>query len=489
MNFFKGSSSPYSDLVAAANEGSNYKVAQLLRGWKPPISEFRSDLLTKVLAQINPQKSAAAYVQVVIDIINLATTADQLLLVSDALATMASGATDLSQVDRVPDLMVRLSSAFGLMAQDTGDYAGTCGLMVDMVDVLNAQYAAQATDGPAEIRGVRGRFETQRLGGFRGTRLTALHVECLRQCIVARRRTLHERVAQTVLGVEFASFGRQGGALCAKQFMAYRYYAGMVYAALGDRLSLEQAQRQWMLVFSMPGKFASAIQLAAYRRMLLLTVILDGTRFRLPSFYPPTHSRALETNAGTYSGIAEACVGAKSMATALARVKEAQRMLDRDGNLGLANMLVSSLPMHFVRRLGRVYSTMRLGQLTEAIGFGAHPLANSSEGPDALARLLAQIIQANDENSQMVSLATNDEPIVGAHTVVRFSPAYATLSSLPNVPVAAGSERVAVEQQLAGILQTQVAETRALHEKLVQLDRHLALSSEYAANSREQTTN
>ncbi|KAJ1882980.1 hypothetical protein H4R99_001210 [Coemansia sp. RSA 1722] len=482
MNFFK-SASPYDSLLSAAADNKHAVVLNLLRNWdKPGISEFRHDVLSTVLSQVNPQTNSLVYVQVAVDIIKLANSVEQLMLASDAIAAMADGSIDFVQLNRVPKMMARLTEALGRAAQLSGDYAGMCQRLVDMVGVVNAQHLAH--DDGAGISGVMtAPFKTQRLGGFKGIRLTLLHIECLRQCIVARTRTLHQSVVQLVINVDFASFGQQSGER-AKLYMQFRYYAGMVYAALGDKQSMEHAQRQWMLVFSMPGKFASAIQLAAYRRVLLVTATLDGSRFRLPQFFAPTHVRALETNAGTYTSIAEACSGSKSMHRVLARVEEARRTLVRDANVGLADALVNSLPGLFVRRLSAVYSSMRLGQLAQTIGFGAHPLANTTNGPDGLAQSLAVLIQNIDDGTVILE---GDRPY-GASTVVRFAPSFDSLSSVPGASQA-GVDRATMEMRLSTALQKQVEETKQLHEKLVRLDRHLALSTEYAANSREQLTN
>ncbi|KAJ2781721.1 hypothetical protein GGI15_003140 [Coemansia interrupta] len=412
----------------------------------------------------------------------LALNSRQVEMTKQALAAICNGSVQMAQVARVHELIDRLARALGHMATSKNDIPAVCELAIDMVDVMNAQMASQMRD---DTQGAS--FVKQTLGSSKGIRLTPLHIECLRLCILARRRALHEQVARTILDVEFASFGLQSGDTRAQAFMQYCYYAGMIYAALADDASLKKAQKQWMLTFAIPGKFASSIQLEAFKKLTLVKLILDGKPVKLPSFFAPTHVKAIEGPATIYSGIADAFTGTKSMARALSAVREKQVFINKDDNEGLAELMVQRMPALFIKRMGEIYSSMRLGTLAKAIGFDVHPLASHISNADELATILARFIESMNDDS--VTVVQQDGSPIDASSTVRFSPACATLSSVPNAPVLSASERIAIEQQWSERIQSQVAQTEALRHKLVHLDRHIALTDEYVNNSREQASN
>ncbi|KAJ1724335.1 hypothetical protein LPJ53_001418 [Coemansia erecta] len=476
-----GSSSPYDELLSASEKKPGL-VANAVRNWQTPIREFNEGIFASALERANPQQNPLAYVQITIDMMVLSLHGRQIEMTKQALASICNGSVQMVQVARVHELIDRLARALGHMATSNNDIPDVCGLVVDMVDVMNAQMVSQMRDDTQEAG-----FVKQTLGSSKGIRLTPLHIECLRLCILARRRALHERVVRTILDVEFASFGLQSGEARAQAFMQYRYYAGMIYAALADDASLRMAQKQWMLTFAIPGKFASSIQLEAFKKLTLVNLMLDGKPVKLPAFFAPTHVKAIEGPATLYSKIADDFVGTKSMARALSKIRASQNHLANDNNAGLAGLMVQRMPAQFIKRMGNIYSSMRLGTLAKAIGFDAHPLANHISNVNEIATILAQFIESMNDDS--VTVVQQDGSPIDVSSIVRFAPVCATLSSVPNAPALSANERIAIEQQWSERIQVQVAQTEALRFRLVHLDRHIALTDEYVSNSREQVSN
>ncbi|KAI7822741.1 hypothetical protein BX661DRAFT_187073 [Kickxella alabastrina] len=476
--------SAYNGLILAAAEGAG-NLVQLVRGWQTPLREFQADVLSSALGQASLQASSLVFVQIVIDAANLATTAEHYKLVEAAMVRIGSGEVQFADVVRVPEMLQRLTGALERLAGALGDYAQVGRLLADIVEALNSQMAA---DGISEQPGKA--LRRQRLGGGSGIRLTPLHVECVRQCVLARRRALSERVAQTVVSVPFAALGNFVSGDRARAMMEFRLYGGMVCASLGSDAAWVEAQRQWSLVFALPGRHTSAIQAAAFKRLTLAHIMLDGSRARLPKFLASQHARAIELSAKYYALLADACVGAKTLAPAMARLSEMRRVLTVDQNAALAEAVIMRLPAHVIRRVGTIYSSIRLGQLADTIDFSVHPLADSSGGKDRLAASLARFIRTMGDPCVVVDDESDGgggaAPPVSASTTVRFVPARATLPALPNMAAPSAAERIVTEQQWAEAIQAKIAETEQLRERLNRLDRHLALTDEYAANSREQ---
>ncbi|KAJ2327655.1 hypothetical protein GGI00_004404 [Coemansia sp. RSA 2681] len=462
MNLFRGGSA-YNSLVSAAERGAAGKaqgpLISLLQNWRAPLEEFSADELTRALGRVDPAQSTLAFAQIAVDCAALARTSEQFGLAAQALRRVAAEGRLEALLQAFPAMLQRLADA----AARAGDAALACELLADMAEALIAHMAADQ------------KIKDDGLGRRGGVRLTAVHVECVRQCVLARRAALHRRVAARVLGVRLDALGACfGAAVRGRALVEYSLYGGMVYAALGAD---DDALRAWQRVFAVPARHVSAIAVAAFKRRALLHVAARGSRARLPAFYAAVHARALEAQAAAYVALADACcpAGVASLAPALARIGDMRGALAADENAGLADRLVHALPAHFVRRCGDVYASLRVDRLADLIGFSAHPLAAAGAStPGGVAGALARYIRAMDDPT--VVLDAGD-------AVVRFVPARATVSALPNAALAvvvAGAER-----QWAEAVAAKVAEATALRLRLEELDRHLALTKEYAIGSRD----
>ncbi|KAJ2836312.1 COP9 signalosome complex subunit 3 [Coemansia sp. 'formosensis'] len=473
MNLFR--SSAYNNLVSVAERGplnlakTQTVLVPLLQGWRAPLEEFNADELTRALSRVDPATCTLAYAQIVVDSVLLCRTAEQAEVAAQAVRRLAAEGR-LEQLQEYAPMLQRLADALGRL----GDHALACGLLADVAESLIAQMAADqiSTDDDA----------VQRLGGRSsgGVRLTPVHVECVRKCVLARRTVLHQRVAARVLGVPLdalgtlVSSGQRGRA-----FMEYSYYGGMVHAALGAH---DEALLAWQRVFALPARHVSAISVAAYKRRTLLHVARHGTKPRLPSFFAAVHARAIEGHAAAYVGLADACcpAGVASLAPAVAKLADMRSILANDENAGLAALLEHALPAHYIRRCGAVYAALTVQRLAELIGFSAHPLVAPQRMRGVV---LAEPIDVGAALAQYIR-EMDDPAVVLDGPVVRFLPTRATASPLlPNAAlVGAGAERL-----WADAVQRKVAEAQALRVRLEGLDRHLALTKEYAVASRDKS--
>ncbi|KAJ2102221.1 COP9 signalosome complex subunit 3 [Coemansia sp. RSA 922] len=475
MNLFR--STAYNSLVSVAERAplslarTQTVLVPILQGWRTPLDEFNADELNRALGRVDPAQCTLAYAQIAIDCVVLCRTVEQAGLAAQAVRRLAAEGR-LEQFQEYPAMLQRLSDAVGRI----GDHALACELLADVAESSIAQMAADPIS--------TGLDPVQRLGRSSGVRLTPVHIECARQCILARRTALHQRVASQVLGVPLDALGSLvGGGHRGRAFLEYSFYSGMVFAALG---AADEALRAWQRVFALPARHVSAIAVAAYKRRTLLHVARHGTKPRMPAFFAAIHARAIEGHAAPYVALAEVCCppGIASLAPALAKIADMRSVLAADENAGLAQHLVHELPAHYIRRCGQVYSSLHVDRLAELIGFSAHPLvAVRSRGggigtePAGVAAALARYIRAMNDPSVVL----DDSPSM----VVRFMPVRATVSALPNSALLGGEH--GAERQWAEAVQQKVAEASALRVRLEELDRHLALTKEYVVGSRDKT--
>ncbi|KAJ2354036.1 hypothetical protein GGF43_003348, partial [Coemansia sp. RSA 2618] len=384
---------------------------------------------------------------------------------------------ELAQLEACPELMERLALALDRAGLVAKDHARVGEALVELVARVNRQMAETQEHVSSKSKG-KGVARTEQLAANaqRGVRLTPLHIECLKQSLLAQRRDLHERVMRDVVLVRLDAIGHLLTKPKARSFMEYHLYAGMVCVGVDE---FELATRMWQLVFALPAKHASAIQVAAYKRLLLLSLATSGQKARLPTFFANSHARVLESNAMAYVALADQ-FSSKLMSQAVIKIQDMQGQLERDGNWALAMRLVNMMPRHFIKRVGSAYASLGIQQLMDITGFSAHPLA--SRASDPYAALVLYIREMNDDSVVVVQ-----SPGAAARTaVVNFSDARATMSMVSGHDSTAA--QIQNEQQWAELIESKVRQIDELQQYLTKLDHHLALTKEYISSSRDQST-
>ncbi|ORX65893.1 hypothetical protein DL89DRAFT_260578 [Linderina pennispora] len=218
-----------------------------------------------------------------------------------------------------------------------------------------------------------------------------------------------------------------------------------------------KAIQLWKLVFAVSLQNVSAIQVATYKRLVLISLLEHGKKPRLPSFYPNVHVRDIEAASDAYVSLADAYAN-DSTPMVLQRLASMSRQLSADENASLAQRVLRRLPLHQIRKTADVYASMRLVQLAEKIGFASHPLADGRNVVQALAEYIAEM---QDPAVQL----QGDVVVVG---------------SCRNHGMA--GDALDIEARWAAKIKDKVEETERLRNRLAELDQHLALTEDCSGN-------
>ncbi|KAJ2398992.1 COP9 signalosome complex subunit 3 [Coemansia sp. RSA 2559] len=458
--------SQYNQLINAAE--SSPELVNLLHDWRGPLTDYNADVFISILDSLNPTRHTLVYTQVLVDALNLAATTDEFATLAEPLSALSKQA-QFEQLAQFPEMLRRLVHVIQRVAQLSENNVYACGVLVDMVDTLNEQMALTRLP-PISVDDIKQHKQRLGAGSNNGVRLTPLHIECLRLCLLANRRTLHERVSQTVLATRLDAIGRLDGQRL-RPFLEYHYYAGMVYIGLQQT---EQALHMWRMVFAVPTRHVSAIQIETFKRFTLAHALVHGSRGSLPPMFVPAHVRPIESQATAYVALADACAS-KQIGLAVKTLHDVHRELSNDGNLGLATRLINELPAHCVRHCAGVYTRLPLERLAQVISFAEHPLGNISQRGGAEAAL-GRYIQRMDD--PCVVLEDSDGVMA-----VRYVNARATVS-----PTFGNSETprgVPLEAQWSQAIAAKVHEANALQSYLQEVDHHLALTKDYTVRTKE----
>jgi len=209
--------------------------------------------------------------------------------------------------------------------------------------------------------------------------ITALHASFVQLCLLAHAHHYAKSlIDEEVWRVDAAETG-----IDVEDVLLYLYYAGM--ACCGTR-EFVQARRLFAKCLSVPARVVSAIQLEAYKKWTLVSLIVDGKRPSLPSSVSPAVSSHAPRACDNYCQIARAATDNKIRSdksknskdnaveytgpTAALQRAAAQYASDllRDGNMGLLKQAITAITRQHIKKQTRTYVTMSLNQIAERVG-------------------------------------------------------------------------------------------------------------------------
>ncbi|KAJ2669437.1 hypothetical protein GGI25_006151 [Coemansia spiralis] len=391
-----------STALDAANSRSNLNnLLSRLRDWHCPLSQFNADMLGTILGTLDIHSCTLVVAQILVDMLNLADRPEEFAFTFEHLA-----------------------------AETAGEYALVCGHLIAIVSEINRRMA-ETRQTPMTLEDIEQHKEKLGSNGNAGVRLTPLHIECLRQCLLVNQIEMHQRVADQVLQIKFDAIGNLH------------------------------------------------IQQITYKRFVLLYFLAHGTKGGLPAFFASWHARVVESNASSYTALVDSCV-TRRIDLAVKLFRDMRAELISDNNLGLATRLINSLPMHCIWDQADIYSCVRL----DARWLGV-----------LLADALGRYIQEMDDSNVVLEECGGTAPFF---MVVRFVDSKATVQFLhgnnndmgvltvsPDGSNGIGAMLLLLEHEWSSAIAAKASETNMLRQQLLELDRHLALTLEYVAHTRD----
>ncbi|KAJ3110464.1 COP9 signalosome complex subunit 3 [Phlyctochytrium bullatum] len=191
--------------------------------------------------------------------------------------------------------------------------------------------------------------------------LTPLHPLLMRWCLASKLFG----VAKEVLDVPISGIQKDAFELRVQDYLLYMYYGGNIYLNLSDHAA---ALSFYTAVLTAPSQAASAIQVAAYRRAHLASLIATGRPFSLPKSLPPGVARVLEARAVPVPEHARHLDQQRNLPRALADVHRYADGYARAGELGLVRRSVEEAARHAILGLTRTYLTLSLRDIAGAVG-------------------------------------------------------------------------------------------------------------------------
>ncbi|KTF88112.1 hypothetical protein cypCar_00043436 [Cyprinus carpio] len=161
--------------------------------------------------------------------------------------------------------------------------------------------------------------------------LTSVHADLCQLCLLAKCF----KPAVPFLELDMMDICKENGAYDAKHFLCYYYYGGMIYTGLKD---FERALYCFEQAITTPAMAVSHIMLEAYKKYILVSLILHGKVQQLPKYTSQIVGRFIKPLSNAYHELAQV-YASNNPAELRAVVSRHGETFTRDNNSGLVKQI------------------------------------------------------------------------------------------------------------------------------------------------------
>lgn len=192
--------------------------------------------------------------------------------------------------------------------------------------------------------------------------LTSVHADLCQLCLLAKCFN----PVLPILSTDMTAIALEDGQFDAKYLLLYYYYGGMIFIALKR---YEEALYMLEVAVSTPARAVSHIMLEAYKKYILVSVILQGKMPVMPKYISQVMTRFIKPMSVAYQELASACQ-ANNAEQARAILAKHEALFLRDKNLGLARQVLASLYKNNIQRLTKTFLTLSLQDVAARVQLG-----------------------------------------------------------------------------------------------------------------------
>uniref|UniRef100_A0A8C1A1T9 COP9 signalosome complex subunit 3 n=2 Tax=Cyprinus carpio TaxID=7962 RepID=A0A8C1A1T9_CYPCA len=189
--------------------------------------------------------------------------------------------------------------------------------------------------------------------------LTSVHADLCQLCLLAKCF----KPAVPFLELDMMDICKENGAYDAKHFLCYYYYGGMIYTGLKD---FERALYCFEQAITTPAMAVSHIMLEAYKKYILVSLILHGKVQQLPKYTSQIVGRFIKPLSNAYHELAQV-YASNNPAELRAVVSRHGETFTRDNNSGLVKQCLSSLYKKNIQRLTKTFLTLSLQDMASRV--------------------------------------------------------------------------------------------------------------------------
>ncbi|XP_064478967.1 COP9 signalosome complex subunit 3-like [Ornithodoros turicata] len=331
------------------------------------------------------------------------------------------------------------------------DYEALYAQVQEFITSCNGEQVRFATDMFAELCHLLAQSLVERQQPMRGiylltraiskiqlfpSQLTSIHADLCQLCLLAKCL----KPALQFLDIDITDISRENDHYDAKHFLLYFYYGGMIYTALKN---YERALYFFEVAITTTSMAVSHIMMEAYKKYILVSLILYGKVPSLPKYTSQVVSRFIKPLSQPYLDLAAAYTSNNPDQVRAILSKHAETY-SRDNNTGLAKQCLAALYKKNIQRLTKTFLTLSLADMANRVQLS---------GPTEAERYIFNMIEEEDifasinQKDGMVVFLDNPEKYNTPHMFKR------------------------LEEEMRKFIQ--------LNEKLKQMDQEIAVDPKY----------
>ncbi|XP_046610346.1 COP9 signalosome complex subunit 3 [Neodiprion virginianus] len=184
------------------------------------------------------------------------------------------------------------------------------------------------------------------------SQLTSIHADLCQLCLLSKCF----KPALEFLDTDITGISQEGGQFEPKYFLLYYYYGGMIYTALKN---YNRALYFFEVCITTPAMSVSHIMLEAYKKYMLVSLILHGKIVTIPKYASQIVNRFIKPLSQGYHDIATAYL-TNSCAQVNTVMTKHQELFVRDHNWGLVKQVLRYLYKKNIQRLTKTFLTLSL---------------------------------------------------------------------------------------------------------------------------------
>jgi COP9 signalosome complex subunit 3 len=228
--------------------------------------------------------------------------------------------------------------------------------------------------------------------------LTPVHADFLQVCLLAKNYS----AALPVLDSEIYDVNPEATSITPKEMLLYFYYGGLLYTGLKEH---KKALGFFRCVVTAPAVVLSAIMVEAYKKYILLSLLVHGKVLSLPRYTSSVVQRYHKTSFPQYHEFATA-FGTHSTDDIHKCAEVHAEVFHKDKNFGLVKQCIQSLYSKNIQRHTQTYLTFSLQDLAASV-----KLRSAAEGEKHLLRMIekGEIFATINQKDGMISFQEDPE--------------------------------------------------------------------------------
>ncbi|KFM81884.1 COP9 signalosome complex subunit 3, partial [Stegodyphus mimosarum] len=230
------------------------------------------------------------------------------------------------------------------------------------------------------------------------SQLTSIHADLCQLCLLAKCM----KPALQFLDIDITDISKENGNYDTKHFLLYFYYGGMIYTALKN---YDRALYFFEVVITTPSMAVSHIMLEAYKKYILVSLILYGKVPNLPKLTSQVVARFIKPLSQPYHDLAVA-YSSNSPVEVRNAISKHTDIFIRDNNMGLVKQCVSFLYKKNIQRLTKTFLTLSLSDMANRV-----QLSGPAEAEFYVLKMIedGQIFASINQKDGMVVFLDNPE--------------------------------------------------------------------------------